>query len=341
MLLDFFLLAVGAGALYFGAEWLVRGGARLGESFGLSPMVIGLTIVSLGTSAPELVVCLVAALRGNSDLAIGNVLGSNLANIGLILGVTAIIYPLKVAKRVVAREVPVMLAITLLAYPLLLDGQVSRLDASGLLLLLTTYMVYLLWDRKGLREIELAAYGRTVEAEPHGVSKVRISDGEEVVEERRTAPRRSAEHNRVRSFGLIAGGAVGLMLGGEVVVRSATDLAEVIGLSQLFIGLTIVAIGTSLPELATSVVAAIRKEADIAVGNIIGSNIFNLTAVLGFSALIHPIDVAAGIMSEEYLAVGAISLLLFPVAWTAYCIRRWEGAILVGVYGSALWWLVG
>jgi cation:H+ antiporter len=359
MLLNLLLLAVGAGALYFGAEWLVRGGVRLGVSFGLSPMVIGLTIVSLGTSAPELVVCVVAAISGNSDLAIGNVIGSNLANIGLILGITALIYPLKVAPRVVAREVPAMLIITVLAYPLLLDGQIARGNGAGLLVLLVAYLGYLFWIRKQAGawvdpalELQLkaeAGAGATTEAAggtrgpsalpgEHRASGGPVATGDPAPASG-AAPARRVKGSVLTSVGLIAGGAVGLMLGGEVVVRAATVLAETLGLSQLFIGLTIVAVGTSLPEMATSIVAALRREADIAVGNIIGSNIFNLTAVLGISAVIQPIDVSPDIMLAEYPAMALLSLILLPVAWTAYCIRRWEGAILVAFYGSALWWL--
>lgn len=305
------LLLGGFGALYFGAEWLVRGAARIASVLGVSPIVVGLTVVSLGTSAPELVVCVVAALAGQGDLLMGNVLGSNLANIGLILGATAIIRPLAVAGRVVTREIPIMILITVLAYPLVLDGALSRGDGILLLFLLTVYVVFTFSTAEGEVEEILEEVGGLTEIAPgNEKEKVRLSD-----------------------VGLTIAGAAGLAAGGKSIVLGATFLAGAMGVSDVVIGLTVVAIGTSLPELVTSLVAARRDEADIAVGNIVGSNIFNLTAVLGGAAVVRGFDVASSILTHELLAALILSVLVLPLAATGHLIRRSEGIALVGLYG--------
>ncbi len=310
------LLVGGIAVLYFGAEWLVRGAARLASSLGVKPIVVGLTVVSLGTSAPEMVVCMVAAMHGDSDLAMGNVMGSNLANIGLILGLTAIIRPLEVAGRVVSREIPIMIGVTLLIFPLVLDGRLTRPDGLILVMILTLYVLFV--NRAAGEETpevvgEYEAFAKQV---THSESRLGFAD-----------------------VGLVLGGSVGLVLGGTAIVRSARFLGEAAGVPQIVIGLTVVAIGTSLPELATSLVAAIRKEADIAVGNIIGSNIFNLTAILGITSLVQPIEVRSSVLTQELPAVLMISLLAFPVTRSAHRIRRWEGAILLAVYAALGFWL--
>ncbi len=309
-------LLVGVIGLYFGAHLLVNGAAGLGKTLGARPIVVGLTVVSLGTSAPELVVCVMAALRGSSDLAIGNALGSNLANIGLILAVTAIIQPLGVHRRIVSREIPAMLAVTLVVYPVIADGDVSRLDGAILLLVLTVYLGFLLRSARRetpaiLAEFEALA-GEEAQAKPKPLSK---------------------------NILLVLAGSAVLVLGGRTIVVSAIEIATAMGISELLIGGTVVAIGTSLPELATSVVAATRNEADIAVGNVIGSNIFNLTAVLGGAALIEPLAVASGVLGREFLAVVVLSVLVLPVAWTGLKIRRWEGFFLLAVYALLWFWL--
>ena len=300
--------------LYLGAHWLVFGAAGLGRRLGARPIVVGLTVVSLGTSAPELVVCVLAAIGGSSDLAIGNALGSNLANIGLILGVTALVQPLSVNRRMVVREIPAMLLITLLVFPFVMDQDVSRTDGVMLLVILVIYLSLLLRSaRRETPEIlkEFEAYSE---------------------EEKRTKPRSAA-----RDVIQILVGSGLLVLGGRFIVVSAIDIASAMGISELLIGGTVVAIGTSLPELATSVVAATRNEADIAVGNVIGSNIFNLTAVLGAAAVIEPLSIASGVLGREFLAVVVLSALVWPVAWTALKVRRWEGFVLLTAY--AVFWL--
>ncbi|MDX1567715.1 MAG: calcium/sodium antiporter [Longimicrobiales bacterium] len=309
------LVALGAGLLYLGAEWLVKGAARLANSLGISPIVVGLTVVSLGTSAPEMVVCVLAALEGGGDLAIGNVLGSNLANLGLILGLAAVLSPLKLASRVVAREVPIMLVVTLLVFPLVFDLRLGRFDGAILLAVLTLYLVFIGWTAEE-EEIVLEEYEDFTE--------------EAIEDDRRAKP--------VRDFGQLVVGAAGVVFGGNLVVENARQIALDMGVSELVIGLTVVAIGTSLPELATSVVATVRKESDIAVGNIIGSNIFNLAAVLGLTSAIAPIDVSPSVLRVELPAVLAVSVLILFIALSSREIHRWEGGVLLASYvGAGLW----
>lgn len=311
-------LLAGVIGLYLGAHWLVFGAAGLGRTIGARPIVVGLTVVSLGTSAPELVVCVLAAIGGSSDLAIGNALGSNLANVGLILAVTAIVQPLGVNRRMVVREIPAMLAITVLAYPLIADQYASRLDGAVLLGLLVLYLGALLRSARRetpeiLREFE-AFSEDDARAKPTSVTKNVL---------------------------LVLLGSGLLVLGGRLIVISAIDIATGMGISELLIGGTVVAIGTSLPELATSVVAATRNEADIAVGNVIGSNIFNLTAVLGTAAVIEPLSVASGVLGREFLAMFILSALVWPMAWSALTVRRWEGLMLLALYAVFWLWLGG
>jgi cation:H+ antiporter len=322
LILEILLLLVGFASLYFGADWMVRGAARLEGSLGLSPIVIGLTVVSLGTSAPELVVAVLATIAGSGDLAVGNVLGSNLANIGLILGATALVRPLVVLQRVVRREIPIMLFLTLLLFPLILDLQVDRKDGAVLCLLLATYLAYVFHQGKKA---------------PPGL----VSPYTKLARKARRVEKRAA----VMDIGLLVVGVVGLVAGGKAIVESATYLARALGVSEMTIGITVVAIGTSLPELATSLMAALRKQTDIAVGNVIGSNIFNIAGVLGVAGAVEPIRVARGVLTVEYPALLAISLvvLLVPVACRRggrFQIRRLGGAILLLTYVALGYWVL-
>ena len=316
MTMHVLLLVGGVGVLYFGADWLVRGAARLAAALGVSAIVVGLTVVSFGTSAPELVVCLVAAVRGNSGLAMGNVMGSNLANIGLILGLTAVIRPMQVAGRVLKREIPLMLIITGLLYPLIMNGELDRLDGVALLGFLVAYLVFVF---------------RTVDEEEASV----VSEYEEFA--------REAEHTdrgvRVSDVGLVVAGCVGLVLGGYAIVEGAVFVADALGVPQVIIGLTLVAVGTSLPELATTLVAALRSESDIAVGNIIGSNIFNIAAILGVTSIVQPLTVEATVLERELPAVLLLSVLVVPLAYDGR-IARWQGVLLLLSYAGMGWWLL-
>ena len=307
--LDLSLLVLGIGVLYFGAEWLVRGSVRLASSIGVSPIVVGLTIVSLGTSAPELVVCVVAALGGNSDLAIGNVMGSNLANIGLILGLTSLVRPIDVQSRVVWRDMPIMLLVTLSVIPLSLDGELSRWNGILLLLFLPAYFAVAFRSVSNEPSRPSAEYSRFAKESANSSAAMR---GQDVL--------------------LILSGSGFLVLGGYFIVEAAVGVASALGISQVVIGLTVVAVGTSLPELATSIVAVARRQTDIAVGNVIGSNIFNIAAVLGATSLVKPIPIPESVLSRELLAVIGISLLLFPLLRRGWKIEKWEGAVLLAAY---------
>ena len=314
---DLAVLISGIVVLYFGAEWLVRGASRLASSLGVSPIVIGLTVVSLGTSAPELVVCLVAALQGNPGLAIGNVMGSNLANIGLILGLTSLVHPLEVKHRVVWREMPVMLLITFAIYPIAFDRVLSRMDGFMLLLVLLAYLVWVF--RSGHPDEIKRSHG----------PRDSMATSEE-----------AASLLNLKDIGHVALGSAFLVLGGYCIVKGAVEVASALGISEVIIGLTVVAIGTSLPELATSLVAAMRQEVDIAVGNIIGSNIFNLTAIFGTTAIVRPIMIPETVLSRELAGVVFMSLLLWPILRSGWRIKRWEGALLLTAYIGMGWWLI-
>lgn len=307
MTLNIVLLLGGFGALYFGAEWLVRGSARLATNMGVSPVVVGLTVVSLGTSAPELVVSIVATLENRGSLLASNVLGSNLANIGLILGTTAVISPLAVANRVISREVPIMIVVTLAVLPLMLDLRLTRGEGVVLLGLLAVYVAFTFMSADDeIQEI--------------------VDEVGELADDAKDGP------GNLRNLLLIAAGAGGLAAGGKAIVEAATYIGLEFGLSEMVVGATIVAIGTSLPELVTSVVAAVRKEADIAVGNVVGSNIFNLAAVLGAAALVRGYDIDQGILEQEWLMVLLLSVVMWPVVTTAKEVRRGEGVLLLAAY---------
>lgn len=317
MIGDVVLLICGIGVLYYGAEWLVRGAARLAASLGVSPIVVGLTVVSFGTSAPELVVCTVAAWGGNPDLAIGNVMGSNLANIGLILGLTALVRPLDVRARVVWREMPLMLLVTLALYPLAWDGVLSRGDGVLLLFALVAYLIFVFYSVEDEAPEILGEYEEFMKESDRTTSLV---SGTDVL--------------------WVIAGSVCLVLGGICIVEGAVEIASSLGISEVVIGLTVVAVGTSLPELATSLVAALRSEADIAVGNVIGSNIFNVAAILGTASVVSPLAIPSHVLTRELVVVVAMSLLLFPILRTRWRIRRWEGALLLACYVGAVTWLL-
>jgi cation:H+ antiporter len=310
------LLVFGIVILYFGAEWLVRGAARLASSLGVSPIVVGLSVVAMGTSAPELAVSVLAAIGGTPDIALGNVMGSNLANIGLILGLTAMVRPLAVAGRVVMREAPLMVLITVSLFAFLWDGAISRIDGVILLGILAGYLIFVFRSAEEETPEILGEYERIVEEGQASGTGIRLVD-----------------------IFLVVAGTAGLVGAGWAIVESARFVAEAAGIPELMISLSVIAIGTSLPELATSMVAALKNEADIAVGNVIGSNVFNLTAILGTTGVVHPLEVADSIVWQELPAVLILSLLLLPVSRSGYQIRRWEGAILLLVYLGLMAWL--
>ncbi len=305
--------------LLAGAELLVRGASRMAGLLGVRPIVVGLTVVAIGTGAPELVVGVMAALRGSGDLALGNVLGSNNFNVLFILGISATIAPLLVTQKLVRVEVPVMIGTAALVPLLARDGMLGMADGALLGCLMIGYLAF---SVAGARGGMLKAAGRE-SARPDGV----------------------AEHKRGalgRQAILVVVGLTLLILGSRWLLAGAVAVAQALGMSELIIGLTILAAGTSLPEVATSIVAAVRGERDIAVGNVVGSNIFNVLAVLGAGSLLAPggIRVPATAMDYDIPIMVAASLVCLPIFFTRYCISRWEGVILLGYYCAYVLFLI-
>lgn len=304
MILSLVGLAAGLVALYFGGDWLVAGASRLARSLGVSALIVGLTVVSIGTSMPELLVSVDAALRGSSDISIGNVVGSNIANIGLILGISGLIYPIRVNISLLRREIPIMVLVAVAAYALMRDGTISRGDG-GLLLAGMVGFVAL-----------MVILGR-----------------QEQVASKTAPPTESADVaiNRWReTLRMVAGIAV-LMVGARLTVDNAIDIARVLQISELVIGVTVVAVGTSLPELVTSTVAAMRRESDIAIGNVVGSNIFNILGILGATAVIRPILVVAQIVTFDALVMIGFSLLVLSFVINRH-LSRLEAIAFLGLY---------
>ena len=306
MLSSIALLLLGLLILTLGAELLVRGASGLALRCGLSPLVVGLTVVAFGTSAPELAVSAKAALSGNSALAVGNIVGSNIFNVAVILGIAATICPLAVNLQVLRREMPIMLAASLLFLTFLSTGSgISSTEAGVLFAGIILYTA--LSIRAARRETSLTGSGQPS-------SPVRMSIALPMI---------------IAGLGLLVGGA-------RLMVHNATVIALTLGISQAVIGLTIVAAGTSMPELATSVVAAFRKQTDIAVGNIVGSNIFNLLSIGGAAGLLAPPLQATGISRVDFGFMLGTSVLLLPLMRTGLLIKRWEGTVLLAAYGVYL-----
>lgn len=309
MFLDFFWIALGLALLYFGADWLIEGAASLAVKAGLSPLVAGLTVVAFGTSAPELVVSLNAAFKGKPDIAVGNVIGSNIFNIAVILGLVAVVYPVRIKVQLVRIDMPILIAITLLASYFIHSGTVERWQGGILFAGILCYTAFAVWMAK--RETNQ-------EAQEEFAAEVKPTD-----------------KSLLFDLFLVITGILVLVGGGHSFITGSANLARSVGISDAIIGLTLVAAGTSLPELAASLVAAFKKEADIAIGNIIGSNIFNLLSILGLTSLIHPLT-ASGITPWDLLTMIATTVILLPLMWTGFILRRWEGLILLALYGVYL-----
>lgn len=301
--------------LVAGAEALVKGASRLAGAVGISPLVIGLTVVAFGTSAPEMAVSAMASLDGQSDLAMGNVVGSNIFNILFILGISALVTPLVVSKQLIRLDVPLMIAVSLILVAFAWDGGIQRWEAALLFLGIVMYTIFQV--RESRRE--------TAEARKEGDEVIVTSTG-----------------FYLTNITFIVGGLSLLVLGSEWLVDASIKFATYIGVSERVIGLTIVAAGTSLPELATSVMASIRGERDIAVGNVVGSNVFNILAVLGLSGMLSPNDltVAAGIMTLDIPVMVATAIICFPLFFTGFKISRLEGAFFVLSYVAYTTYLV-
>ena len=314
---------LGLVALIVGAELLVRGASRLALAFGISPLVVGLTVVAFGTSAPELAVSVQSAWAGQVDIALGNVVGSNIFNVLVILGLSALVTPLVVHQQVIRQEVPIMIGVSLLLWALLLDGGIGRGEGALLFGLMLGYTVLLI--RQSRRET--AAIQAEVAAE---------------YEEAFAAPGNGwRDHWGVQVLLILAGLSL-LVLGARWLVEAAVGFARYLGVSELVIGLTIVAAGTSLPEVATSVMAALRGERDIAVGNVVGSNIFNILSVLGVSALVAPsaLTVAPSLLAFDLPVMVAVAVACLPVFFTGSRIARGEGVLFLVLYIAYVAYLI-
>ncbi len=305
-------LSLGIILLFVGAEGLIRGSSNLAIKIGITPLVVGLTVVAFGTSAPELVVSLSAALKGNSTISLGNVIGSNIANIALILGVAALIRPLDVHAKVIIREIPIMIGISVLLFFLLLDGKIDFFDGLIFIALLILYNVF---------SVLLARKEKSSEVQNEFKEGLKSRLGVTI------------------SIILMIAGLALLIIGANLFVQSAVAIAKLFNVSDAVIGLTIVAIGTSLPELITSIVAAYKKEADIAIGNVVGSNVFNILGILGITALIIPVS-SDGISKIDLFVMIGTAILLFPLSKTGKRISRFEGILLLVGYIIYLYYLI-
>lgn len=309
------MIVAGLGVLLVGGEALVRGASSLATAFRVSPLVIGLTVVAFGTSAPELAVVLQSSFAGQTDLAIGNVVGSCIFNVLVVLGLTAIVLPVVVSARLVRLEVPLMITSSVLLLLFGLDGVLGRLDGLVLFAGLAGYMSWTVWQsrRESVR----------FQGEFEGAIEARAGGG-----------RKQAAWNVAVQSGLVIGGLVLLVLGSKWLVRGSVSIAEGLGVSKLMIGLTIVAVGTSLPEIVTSILATLRGHSEIAVGNVVGSNILNILAVLGFSSMVAPegIAVSRDALLLDIPVMIAVAVACLPIFFTQYRIDRWEGYLFVGYY---------
>jgi len=298
--------------LYFGADWLVQGAVTLALHLGLSPLIVGLTVVALGTSVPEALVSVQAAIGHQGGIALGNVIGSNILNIALILGLSAFLSPLKVDSHLVKADVPLLAGATFMLVVLLEDFHISRMEGAFLLLCIVGYV---------------AGNIMTVKRTSPEENKI---EGVEVPEDH--------SKNLWRDISFLFIGLIALAFGSNFLVTGAVDLARILGLSEALIGLTIVSIGTGTPEMATALMAAYRKRADLAIGNAVGSNLFNIMFVLGIAALVAPLD-GKGISSIDLYVMLGVTILLLPTVWTGRILDRKEGFLFLAIYVGYLYHL--
>ena len=298
--------------LYFGANWLVQGAITLALHLGLSPLIVGLTVVALGTSVPEALVSVQAAIGHQGGIALGNVIGSNILNIALILGLSAFLNPLKVDSNLVKADVPLLAGATFMLVVLLEDFHISRMEGAFLMLCIVGYV---------------AGNIMTVKRTSPEENKI---EGVEVPEDH--------SKNLWRDISFLFIGLIALAFGSNFLVTGAVDLARIWGLSEALIGLTIVSIGTGTPEMATALMAAYRKRADLAIGNAVGSNLFNIMFVLGIAALVAPLD-GKGISSIDLYVMLGVTILLLPTVWTGRILDRKEGFLFLAIYVGYLYHL--
>ncbi len=307
MLLHVFLFLSGLLFLYYGAEWLVTGSSRIARGFGIRPLIVGLTVVAFGTSAPEGCVSVIAAVRRTEGIALGNIIGSNIANIGLVLGLSALVSPLKIDRPIMRKELPIMVVASVGLYIMALNGRLGFVE--GVLLLLG--LIFFLWL------CFISARGKT------------LLNGDDSVWQ----PENERDGKPVwKSAGMTCAGLLGLVAGSYAIVTSAVFIARAYGVKELAIGMSLVAIGTSLPELATSMVASYRKEGEICVGNVVGSNIFNIFFVLGVVSVIAPLHIERNVLTFHFPIMLLFSAALFPFIKSGFVLSRKEGALLLGGY---------
>ena len=306
------LIVGGLVLLFFGADWLVKGAVTMALHLGLSPLIVGLTVVALGTSLPEALVSVQAAIDNQGGIALGNVIGSNILNIALILGLSALIQPLKVDSHIVKADVPLLVGASFLLMVLLEDFHISRMEGALLLLGIVFYVCGNIMTVKRTSPEEDKIEGMEIPEDP--------------------------SKNLLRHIGLLVLGLIALAFGSSFLVSGAVDLARIWGLSEALIGLTIVSIGTGTPELATALMAAYRKTADIAIGNAVGSNLFNIMFVVGLAGLVAPMD-ATGIKSSDLYVMFGLTILLLPTVWTGMVLDRKEGFLFLAVYVAYLYYL--
>lgn len=305
----------GLAALVIGAELLVRGASKLAQAFGISPLIVGLTVVAFGTSAPEMAVGVQSAMAGQVDIALGNVVGSSILNVLLILGLAALVSPVLVSRQIVRQEVPLALGASVLLLVLALDGAISATEGALLFGLLLLYLGRLVWQTKSSRAIDAHA-------------------AEDIDAASYKAPESRWDRPRWVQILLVLGGLALLVLGSDWLVDASVQFARALGVSELVVGLTIVAAGTSAPELATTLIAGLRGQRDLAVGNVMGSNLFNLLGVLGISAMVAPDGLAVpdAVLHFDLPVMIATAAVCLPIFFTGGGVSRWEGALFVGYY---------
>ncbi|WP_373492793.1 calcium/sodium antiporter [Aquiflexum sp.] len=307
--MDYLFLVIGLAILLAGGKFLVDGASGLALKFGLSQGLIGLTIVAFGTSAPELLVSINAAIKGNSDIALGNVIGSNISNISLVLGISAMIFPIVILKSVIKLDYLTALLSSVLFYVMALNGTISRWE--GLILFILLILINIYFFRK-------------------------LSGGDHLASDDTSI----TIHPLWKTIVLLIAGILGLFFGSDMLVDSAVNISKNLGISERVIGVTIIAIGTSLPELVTSVIAALNKKTDIAIGNILGSNIMNVLSIIGITALVSPIQVSDLFLKQDFIWMIGFTLILFPILKSKLTVSKREGFILLVLYGLYLYVII-
>lgn len=312
IIINILLLSSGLICLIVGAEALIRGGRSIGLRLGLTPLFVGLTIIAIGTSMPELVVSIGAAIQGKGDISVANVVGSNIFNIAFILGITALITPVRVDLSIIKTDIPLVIAVSVVAFWLVLEAPISKTTGLILVIALCAYTAFAYYQAK---------------KETGATSELGIP-----------VPAPESVGAWPKDIFYIICGIAALVVGSRLFVNSASFIAHEVGVSEAVIGLTLVAAGTSMPELVTSIVAAVKKQPDVAVGNVVGSNIFNILGIMGVTSIITPLS-APGISLVDLSAMIISAVLLLPLAWTGKILKRWEGGLLLLGYCLYLWWL--